>query len=115
MIAQAQRVLESDIQRQEQLERILSMTRSMLELARAQDWEALSELEPQRRQLIMAFFTEAPSLQEAAQVASVIEQVLAIDRETMGLGQAGLKQLGADLRNVGIGRRAHQAYSEHTA
>lgn len=115
MSVQTQQLPMPEGQRREQLERILVFSHSMLELARAEDWDALAELEAQRRRSIMAFFTEAPSLGEAAQVARVIEQVLAMDRETMGLGQAGLKQLGADLRNVGIGRRAHQAYSEHTA
>jgi len=115
MMTQTQPAPGTGAQRHEQLQDILSVSRAMLDLAQSQNWEGVAGLEPRRRQSIMAFFADAPSLQEAAQVASVIEQVLIIDKEIMSLGRTGLERLGAELRNVGVGRRAHRAYSETAA
>lgn len=89
------------------------MSQAMLILARADDWDAVSSLEPRRRQLMEAFFARKIGSEEAEAVAQGIREVLEVDREVMILCQQTKDVIGQQMSQLTLGRRAEAAYNSN--
>lgn len=93
------------------LETALELTERMLETARAQDWERLTDLEAARRQHLQEAFTGKVSGAEAPAFAALAQQILALDRELIAAGEQERVTLGEALARLESGRRAKRAYA----
>lgn len=95
------------------LDEILALSASMLELAHAQDWVAVANLEVTRNALLKAVFegTKHPS-PEALQ--AVVRRVLASDRELIELGEQARARVAGDLVQCRQSRKAQSAYAENS-
>jgi hypothetical protein len=101
-------------ERLEQIQAILELSRQMLELASAREWEVLAAVEPTRRQLLHKFFGVAATPQDTAPIAAFIQQVLAVDRQIVAWGDAYRLALMDRLNGIGRARLACHAYGENT-
>lgn len=94
-------------------QQIVAMSQQILASAQAADWGMVSSLEPQRRQLMEAFFAHQVGATEAAQVADGIRQVLDIDRDVMNLCQQAKDGLESQKTQLTQRRRADAAYNQN--
>lgn len=88
-------------------EQLLALTREMLVLAEAGDWETLAELEQSRLPLFKQVFARGISGNE-----KLAREVLSIDEKTKGLAEAGMPVLQREIlmmRNSGEANNAYQA------
>ena len=82
----------------------------MAELGDAGDWDAVIELEPQRRQLLeQAFATHAP-VDEL--IADRVRAILDLDRQLMSQSIAARDQVVAEISRASRGRKATSAYQQ---
>lgn len=93
-----------------QLQRIETLTHSLLVAARKGEWDQAIQLEAERRPLIEAYFSNL-STDEKAGLQSSIRKILDADREIMELGRERHQLLGESLRDLNKGRQAMDAYS----
>ena len=93
------------------LDEILAVSASMLDLAHAQDWIGIANLEITREALLKAVFegTDRPSPEA---LTAMVRQVLESDRELIALGTQARGELAAALGQMRQARRAQAAYSE---
>lgn len=86
----------------------------MLDACEQEQWESLSGLEDERRQLIEAFFDPAPEAPEVEAVANAVHQIQELEKELIRrcteVRQECLQQLG----NIDVGKRANAAYGDNT-
>ena len=90
------------------LEDALDMSRRMAELGDAGDWDAVVEIEPQRRDLLeKAFATHSP-VDEL--VAERVKAILELDKQLMQQSMAARDRIAAELGHANKGRKATNAY-----
>jgi hypothetical protein len=94
-----------------ELEAALGLTETMLNAARAEDWERVAELETRRQACVQAAFAAPVGAADAPVVAGLARQILALDGELVSRGEGGLLTLSEALRKVQVGRRAQKAYA----
>lgn len=94
------------------LENCVALSREMVELARAEEWDQLAQRESVRQQQIRLFFKEAVSVADAAKVKASIEQVLAMDETVQQLAEHARDDIA---RSMGELRRGSQAVKAYTA
>lgn len=99
--------------RREQLDSILEMSLSMLDLARDGQWGALESLESRRRILVADCFREPAGAEESDMMADYIGRLLDVNREISALTEAARDDIGSHVRTLGTGRQARQAYRQH--
>jgi hypothetical protein len=99
-------------ERREHLQRIVALSDDMLHQAQEGEWGRVGELEFERRQLIQDFFAQAAQPEEAAAIASGIEQIKACDRQLITLGTELKDELAGKLSEFTARKRARNAYSE---
>ncbi len=90
---------------------IVALTELMLKTAREGDWLALLEQETRRRPLLADVFA-APQAFPPHEVNAMITEVLRLDREIAALGEAGRRDLAAQLQALQYGQRAQRAYGQ---
>lgn len=100
-------------ERRTALDRIVALSREMLDAANRQEWDELVMLEARRQPLVHEFFGSAVAADEAAAVAAGIQEILELDKATMARAEEGRKEAGAVLAQLATGRRAQQAYGEN--
>jgi hypothetical protein len=93
------------------LETALRLTESMLDAARAEDWDRLVDLERERHGHISSAFSAPLCGADAPRFAEIAQQILTIDRELVRIGEHGRVSLGEALAQVRAGRRAERAYA----
>lgn len=98
--------------RSEQLQKIIALSREMLEKARALEWERVAELEVQRKQLVSSCFRHPAHEQEVPAVADGIRQILRINDEITTLGRECKTRLSGELHTQKLGRTASAAYRD---
>jgi len=103
-------ILSSVTDRTAQLELIQALTRKMLQMAEEQSWENVSKLESERSHLIYSFFETKPSVAEAELVASVIFEVLAIDKRIVALSASEQHKMLESSQKINRGKQASKAY-----
>lgn len=94
-------------------QQIAAMSQAILAAAQANDWDAVSALEPQRRTLMEAFFAYPVGVADADAVAQGIREVLDVDREVMVLCQQTKDALSQQMGQLTQGRRAEAAYTSN--
>ncbi len=94
------------------LESWVALSREMVELARAEEWDQLAQRESIRQQQIRLFFKEAVPAADAAQVKASIDQVLAMDETVQQLAEHA-RDVAA--RSMGELKRGSQAVKAYTA
>jgi hypothetical protein len=90
---------------------IVALTELMLKTAREGDWLALLEQETRRRPLLADVFA-APQAFLPHAVNAMITEVLRLDREIAALGEAGRRDIAAQLHALTHGQRAQRAYGQ---
>ena len=93
---------------------IEQLTEKMKVLAEQGEWEELPAVELERRALLETFFNTPVIPEDAPEVAERIKTLLAQDKEMMGMGTEASAQLLGKLNTFATGRKAQQAYAEHT-
>jgi hypothetical protein len=92
-----------------QLQQGLAMTRKMLQLVKAEEWEELAALSSQRLQLFRQWNSDIDPDKAQAQIG-ILQEIQALDREIEILGQQGRDQAAEHLRQIHQGRKADKAY-----
>jgi hypothetical protein len=91
------------------LQQLISLSRTMLKKAREESWDNVFVLEAERSELIRLFFLEP--IQQADAVAAGIQSIMAIDRDLMALGALKKFELAQTLQNMDQGKKAVKAYT----
>jgi hypothetical protein len=92
------------------LQQLISISRTMLEKAREESWDDVVDLEAERSELIRLFFLELIQ-QTYAEVVDGIQSILAIDRDIMALGVLKRFDIAQTLKNMDQGKKAVKAYT----
>jgi hypothetical protein len=90
--------------------RLLELTGSMLEFARAEDWVGLARGEQERQELARSLFASPVPQDAAATVAECIRQMLALDSELLSLTSAAREDAARSMQDVRQGQKAMDAY-----
>lgn len=94
------------------VDRLRSLTRDLLERARSGDWDAAVDIETERRPLLYEVFGDvAPGTH--VRHRDLLKEILAADQEIMLLAQQRRDELGGLLRQVGVGKSALKAYDSN--
>lgn len=91
-------------------QRLLTLTREMLELARRQDWAGLAQRELERQDVARELFASPVPREDASTVADCVRQVLDLDQELITLSEAGREDAARAMQEVRTGREAAKAY-----
>jgi hypothetical protein len=87
----------------------LEMTRQMLELVKAGEWEAVAKLGSDRLQLLRQWEHQAdPNTAQAC--IGILQEIQALDQEIERLGREGRDEAAKQLRQIHQGRKADKAY-----
>lgn len=84
----------------------------MLELAQADEWEIVADLEEQRRPLIEQFFQTPPPVRWIPLLQDAVQTTLSSDARVQELARAERDKLNDKLRTLRTGRRALTAYDD---
>jgi len=87
----------------------LEMTRQMLELVKAGEWEAVAELGAKRLQLLHQLNLGADA-SNAQLYLGVLQEIQSLDREIESLSREHKDQAADQLRQIYQGRKADKAY-----
>ena len=93
------------------LQQLISLSRTMLEKAREESWDDVFVLEAERSELTRLFFLEPVQQEYAEAVAAGIQSMLAIDRDIMALGALKKLDLAHILQAMDQGKKAIKAYT----
>ena len=85
------------------------MTRQMLELVKAGEWEAVAELGAQRLQLLRQLNLGGDASQVQVCVG-VLQEIQALDREIETISRENKDEAADQLRQIHQGRKADKAY-----
>ncbi len=92
-----------------QLQQGLEMTRKMLQLVKAEQWEELAELGKERL-LLLRQWSSALDPANAQTEIGILQEIQALDREIEMLSRQGRDQAAEHLRQIHQGRKADKAY-----
>ncbi len=93
-----------------QLERIISMSREMLDCARRDEWQRLIEIESERTHLLYEFFQTDITAYDSDGLSTSIRMIQKLDKETMQYIQAEYESVSDELKKLNKGRRVSSAY-----
>lgn len=97
------------------INKIQELSVLMLAASKADDWGLLEKLESQRKTVMHHFFEATGiSTENALEIKSVIEAVLEIDKEIIGLCAAEADDCQRQLAGFKQGRKAIAAYSANS-
>lgn len=93
------------------LEPALELSRKMLELVKADEWEQVVELGAERLRLLRQWVhSEDPAL--AQQQIGMLQEIQKLDKEIESLGRQGREEMAQRLRELRQGRKAGKAYGK---
>lgn len=95
------------------LAQLSDQTQRLLALARSGDWDAVTQLEAERRPLLRSTFDPASAVTQSEPYQRVLRDILDADREIMSLAAQRRDDLRNQLQSVGQGRSAMRAYGQH--
>jgi hypothetical protein len=93
------------------LQQLISLSRTMQEKARDESWDDVFVLETERSELIMLFFLEPVQPMYADAVAAGIRSIMETDQDTMALGALKKFELAQTLQTMDQGKKAVKAYT----
>lgn len=85
------------------------MTRKLLELVKAGEWEAVAELGEKRLRLLKQWSLGADPNKAQAHIG-ILQQIQEFDRQIETLGRQGRDEAAGQLRRLRQGRKAGKAY-----
>jgi hypothetical protein len=92
-----------------QLQQGLEMTRQMLLLVKAGEWEDLAALGSQRLQLLRQWHNDLDPARAQVQIG-ILQEIQALDREIEMLSRQSRDEAAEQLRQIHQGRKADKAY-----
>jgi hypothetical protein len=98
-------------EKSDDLQKLISLSRAMLQQAQSASWDEVSKLEAIRRELINTFFLTPIKAELNRTVSEGISSIIAIDQDIMALGIAEKLELEQVLRQIEQGKKAVKAYS----
>jgi Flagellar protein FliT len=96
---------------EEQLARVLELTRSARESAQVGDWSLAVALESERRPLLQTLFAQPIAPEARVRLVAAIREILASDAGLIALAAAGRNETAEESRKIRRGRKAAQAYA----
>ena len=100
-----------------ELKQFLNISQKMLELAKNNDWEKLSDLEIDRKKIMQSFFeakNSADNLEHNSdKVEQVIKNVLSINEKIEQLAQKEKATIGQQLHGLKKKQNVHSAYLQN--
>ena len=93
------------------LQQLISLSRTMLEKAREESWDEVFVMEMERSELLRLFFLEPIQQAYADTVAAGIQSIMAIDSDLMTLGALKRLELAQTLKAMDQGKKAVKAYT----
>jgi Flagellar protein FliT len=93
------------------LQQLISLSRTMQEKARDESWDEVFVLEAERSELIRLFFLEPVQQAYADAVAAAIRSIMEIDQDTMALAALKRVDLAQALQTLDQGKKAVKAYT----
>ena len=93
-----------------EFQKIIHLSDKMLQNAQSEEWEAVTSIENERKELLAAFFAKPMKLAKG-QLADGIQSILKKDREIVKLGASKREQLRTALQKISRGKDAVHAYS----
>ena len=93
------------------LQQLISLSRTMQEKALDESWDDVFVLETERSELIRLFFLEPVQQADADAVAAGIRSIMEIDQDTMALGALKRFELAQTLQTLDHGKKAVKAYT----
>jgi hypothetical protein len=87
----------------------LEMTRRMLELVKAGEWEAVAELGAERLQLLHQLNLQADA-SNAQLYLGTLQEIQSIDQEIEAISRIRKDEAAEQLRQIHQGRKADKAY-----
>ena len=91
---------------------VQSLSQEMLELARAGEWEAVTEREERRRNLIEDIFSQPLPAAAFPVIATPLSAALASNQSLLTLGQQTIGELCCQIEALAQGRKASLTYAE---
>jgi hypothetical protein len=93
------------------LNQIIELTGSMLEVAHNGDWEQVRALEQQRKELFDKIFPlNTDSLKNVAAITRQVQKLADMNKETMAIAEAGSEELARAIGKITTGRHAVDVY-----
>jgi hypothetical protein len=99
------------INKVQDLQQLISLSRTMLGKAREESWDDVFVLEAERSELIRLFFLEPVQQAYTDVVSAGIQSILAIDSDLIKLGTLKRFELAQTLQNMDQGKKAVKAYT----
>ena len=96
-----------------ELTQFQEISQKMLGLAQSSDWDKLSDLEHERKDLMKSFFSHQVSSQDSGHVEGVIQEVLSINDKIAQLAQLEKNSLGHQLQGLKKRQNVHSAYLQN--
>lgn len=93
-----------------ELGRVLELTDLMVQGAKQQQWESVTELQGMRDRLIHEFFAEKCEL-EVRSIAEGIQYIIDSDKQLAALAEAERNALQAQIHKMQRGKNAVKAYT----
>lgn len=93
------------------LETWVALSREMVELAQADEWEQLTKRESVRQQQIRSFFQRQVSPADVAQLKASIEQVMVMDATVQQLAEQARSEAARELVELRRNSQAVKAYA----
>ena len=97
-----------------ELEQVQEISQKMLDLAQANDWEPLPDLELKRKNLMHSFFEQQQiSAQDSAPIEQLIQRVLSINDMISQLAEQKKVSIGQQLNGLKKRQNVHSAYLQN--
>jgi hypothetical protein len=93
------------------LQQLISISRTILEKAREEYWDDVFVLEAERSELIRLFFLEPVQRDHAEAVAAGIQSMIAINRDIIALSMLKKLDLAQTVQKMDHGKKAVKAYT----
>ncbi len=99
---------------QQGADKVLRLTQHMLQLAIADDWQAVASVEQERQRSIDALFRHPQLAQAMPNIAGTLQIVMELDKQCIERGESMRQQLAQALKETSAGPRALRAYTSST-
>ena len=91
---------------------ILNITKAMLDAAKTEDWQKLTEMEPLRKQYLDEFFVSPVTAEESPWVKLGIERIMEIDKQLIAISEQAKRSMVNSRSNMTKGQNAAKAYTQ---
>lgn len=99
-------------QHKQQWNQILDLTQQMHDLAVEHEWQKVVEMESARGVQLAAFFENKVSVEDTAEIAKGIQQILESDRKLTESSQQAQHEVVGSMSGIASGRKAVAAYDK---